>query len=158
MNNQIADNYKEILTVAKRITPKHHKELINETYIAVHHITPPENSNEFIKWFSKCMSNLNNWSNSSFNKSIKINANQFGYDVLDEEPNEPINPLDVKEFLEMHEKHLFHLHFELKLSARQIANLLEQENGTKENYQSYQRMINIMKIKINKWKQSILLA
>ena len=150
----LTDNYKEILTIAKRITPKHHKELINETYIAIHHIAPPDNNQGFIKWFSKCMGNTHRWQNSVFNKAIKIHANLYGYDVIDEQEPEPINPISIKESLEMHERELFSLHFEHNLSAKKIAKLLEQENGTEENYQSYQRMINTMKTKINKWKQS----
>lgn len=156
MNKQLTDNYNDILTIAKRITPKNYKELINETYIAIHHISPPDNNQGFIKWFSKCMANANSWGNSSFNKAIKIHSTNFVQDIA--EPKEPefINPYLAKESLEMHERELFYLHFEHKLSAKQIAKLLELENGTKENYQSYQRLINIMKTKINKWKQSTL--
>jgi hypothetical protein len=153
VNTLFADNYKYILIAAKRITPQHYKELINETYIAIHHITPPDNNQGFVKWYCKCMGNINKWQNSSFNQAIKINAINFTIDVAEQNEPEQINPHLIKETLAMHERELFSLHYEHNLSAKKIALLLEKENQTKESYQSYQRLINIMKTKIHKWKQ-----
>lgn len=146
------NNYKEVLKVARRICQPHAKELINETYISIHHLQHPEQNIDFVKWFSKSMANNKKWSNSSFNKAIKINATDLTHDV----PEVIHTQLDPTESLQMHEKELFLLHYEHDLSARQIAELIGKENNTVESYQSYQRLINIMKTKINKWKQSTL--
>ena len=155
MNKLLADNYNDISLVASKIS-KHHKELINETYISIHHLTPPTHKTDFVKWFSKCMVNQNKWQNSSFNKAIKVNDINFTNDIPTPIELEPIDLNKAKQSLQMHEMELFALHFEMNLSATQIAALLEKENGTKECYQSYQRLINIMKNKLYKWKQSTL--
>lgn len=155
MNKLLADNYKDISLVASRIS-KNSKELINETYIAIHHLTPPTQKTDFVKWFSKCMVNQNKWKSSSFNKAIKVNDTTFTSDIPTPIEPEPIDINKAKQILQMHEIELFTLHFEHNLSATQIAAMLEKENGTKECYQSYQRLINIMKTKLRKWKQSTL--
>ncbi len=102
------------------------------------------------------MVNQNKWQNSSFNKATKINDTTFINDIPTLTDPEPIDINKAKSILQMHEVELFELHFEMKLSATQIAAMLEKENGTKECYQSYQRLINIMKTKLHKWKQSTL--
>ena len=102
------------------------------------------------------MVNQNKWQNSSFNQAIKVNDINFTNDIPTPTEPEPIDLNKAKQTLQMHEMELFALHFEMNLSATQIAAMLEKENGTKECYQSYQRLINIMKNKLYKWKQSTL--
>lgn len=70
-------NYTYLNTVAKRITRCKNvhmaADLLNDTYLVIHEkqeagLKVPENNDEFVKWFSKCMSNYFKWPNSSFNK------------------------------------------------------------------------------------------
>lgn len=156
MNDLLTKNYNEIINVAKRITNRHHKELINETFLDVYKFSHPAENEQYIKWFSKCMANRAKWTKSSFNKSIKIYSNNILTDIEEKKEHDKINLNEIKTCLEMHEIELYKLHFDMRLSAREIASLLEKENGTKESYQSYQRLINIMKQKIKSCIQSTL--
>lgn len=68
-----ANNSEYLTTVAKRIT--RHKnvkmapDLVSETYLNLHDKDTvfPQDNEEFVKWFSKCMKNYFSWGNSSFN-------------------------------------------------------------------------------------------
>lgn len=76
------DNYDYLNTVAKRITRckdiRMAPDLLNSTYMVIHEkkekgLFVPSESEEFVKWFSKCMKNYFKWPNSEFNSSYTPN-------------------------------------------------------------------------------------
>jgi hypothetical protein len=80
LNELFTKNYDYLNTVAKRITrSRDHRmgpDLLNSTYLVVFEkhekgLYIPEDGEEFIKWFSKCMKNYFTWPNSEFNKYYK---------------------------------------------------------------------------------------
>jgi hypothetical protein len=181
--------------VAKRITRcKDYRmapDLISETYKCVNELKHPQDNEEFVKWFSKCMKNYFQWPNSSFNKLYSskesslcnpcIGINVVRYEPVDEDAQASIEIYveetsdQTKELLEMsssigkikalkyvellefkrtlpaHENILFDLYFEKEQSTREIAKLYSSPIH-KMNYQSVNRMINVIKEKIKRYK------
>jgi hypothetical protein len=67
-----------------------------------------------------------------------------------------VNLVIFKESLPGWDKEIFHQYFELGMSSRDIAKGLTELAGYESNYQNINKLINEVKTKIEKWKQSTL--
>lgn len=210
LSKLFSDNYEYLNTVAVRITRSKDRgmapDLLSETYInlAEKETEVPQNGQEFIKFFSKCMKNYFQWPNSSFNrlyfpkelpcidtpqnqesnKRKHLDAgfnNSFNELIVDEDALKLIENqveqtnnftkelfeissslgktktlkyiklVEFKRELPSHENILFDLYFEKELSTRSIAKLYSDEGNTMD-YQSVNKMVNIIKEKLKTWK------
>lgn len=158
------DNYSDLNKVAFRITGNgmEANDLLTETYLNLHDkkVNVPEIKNEFIKFFSKCMSNRFKWPNSSFNKLKPKEILLENVEYIETEGKEPckecmFNEIDIfKNLLPPHEKSLFELHFEDRIPCRMIAKELSIEYKYAVNPRSIERLILPIKKKIkDKWKR-----
>ena len=159
INGLIERNHSYLVKVAKRIAPKHYHDLLTETYVSLVNANVPEENTEFIKYFSRCMSNNYRNQNSTFNKNFAIKEINCNFVTLIE-PDE-VNKEDLysellafKNSLPTQEEILFELHFEFGLSAANIAKLLELDTGYNISTSS---MLNLLKpirekLRCKQWK------
>lgn len=157
-----SDNYSYLHKIAIRIAGRNAEDLLTETYLTVHEKKKgvPTKKNEFIKFFVKWMSNCHRWSQSSYNKQKtgkELLVTEYEYTPVQE--SEPckeclFNEIELfKRTLPSHEKALFELHFEDKVSCRMIAQQLSFEFKYVVNPRSIERMVLPIKKKIKdkKW-------
>lgn len=156
----VNENHKELTLVAYRITGNKTKanDLISETYLNLHNKQVPLIKNEFVKFFSKSMGNLNRWSRSSFNKFNNGKEILKEVEVATEEEVCKyclFNEIELfKDTLPPHEKKLFELYYEMQISTRKIASELTTEFKIKVSSSSIDRLLLPVKIKVKekKWK------
>ena len=177
LNNNYSDILSVARNITRRKGVHRAKDLITSTYIRIHNKEVPTNDKEFIKFFCKCMylDHLCKWS--EFNKlfetkdsvleydpgnedwkNIEINAeytsldNQDGISELSHLNKEKaIKYSEVMIFkynLPPHEQELFTLYFEEGLSGAAISTIIENETGYKTNSKRFDRMIRVIKNKI----------
>ena len=72
INRLIERNYSNLTKVAKRIAPQHFHDLLTDTYVNILNAKVPETDEEFVKYFSRCMSNNFRNQKSTFNKNFVI--------------------------------------------------------------------------------------
>jgi RNA polymerase sigma factor (sigma-70 family) len=152
--------------------------LISETYLTVSEKNKEYKSDEhFVKSFSKTMYFLFKGKRSTYNKAEGLSKVHLEYDpgnedwkeieiILDgneqtkdlvmnlshlktEDAIEYVKLMQFKEQLPPHEKEIFCLHFENRMSGREIARLMETETGFKMSYVRYNEMIKGIKNKLN---------
>lgn len=159
INRLIERNYSNLTKVAKRIAPQHFHDLLTDTYVNVLNAKVPETDEEFVKYFSRCMSNNFRNQKSTFNKNFvikEINCT-FAYSCEGEEVDKDALLQELSEFkkqLPTHEQILFELHFELNLSYVEIAKKLTLKSGYEVSYASMFKLIKPIreKLKCKTWK------
>ena len=159
INRLIERNYSNLTKVAKRIAPQHFHDLLTDTYLNVLNANVPQDDQEFIKYFSRCMSNNYRNQKSTFNKNFvikEINCNfVHTFEVEDVNKDDLIQELaDFKKSLPTHEEILFELHFELNLSYADIAKKLSIKSGYDITVFSMFKLIKPIreKLKCKEWK------
>ena len=164
--------------ITRRRDYRQARELINQTYIYLHKIDLPKDNKGFISVFVDRMNIEYKGTKSSFNKVVSIKEASLTYDPgsedwkqieidcegLNEETKDKLTALshldkedargyvklmEFKESLPPHERELFSLHFEQKMSSRQIAERMEKDTGWKMSYVRYNEMINNIKRKLH---------
>lgn len=159
INRLIERNHSYLTKVAKRIAPKHYHDLLTDTYLNLTTANIPEQNEEFIKYFSRCMSNNYRNQNSSFNKNFvikEINCNFAVIQDVEEVCKDDIYSelIDFKNSLPTHEEILFELHFEHELSYADIAKHLTAKSGYEITISSMFKLIKPIreKLKNKQWK------
>lgn len=159
INRLIERNHSYLTKVAKRIAPKHYHDLLTETYISLASAKIPETNEEFIKYFSRCMSNNYRNQKSSFNKNFvikEINCNFVEAQTVEEVCKDEIYTelMAFKNSLPTHEEILFELHFEHELSYEEISKLLSGKSGYEIHWWSMMKLIKPIreKLKHKEWK------
>lgn len=159
INDLISRNLHSLSKVAKKIAPKQSHDLLTDTYLQVLNANVPTNDHEFIKYFSRCMSNNFRNQKSTFNQNFVIKEINCNFVVIEDveqiDKEEVINELaQFKSQLKTHESILFELHFEQGLSYRNIAKLLIERSGYQVSYFSIQALIKPIKDKLicKEWK------
>lgn len=144
--------------MAKRITTKQHHDLLTDTYLNLIDCKVPADDEEFIKYFSRCMSNNFKNQKSSFNKNFVIR--EINNTFIEPEHQDDINKqavydeiIEFKQTLNTHEQVLFELHYEHGKSCREIAEGLTYRNY-KISYVSISKLIKPIntKLELKKWK------
>lgn len=143
--------YPKIHIVANRITGQRSKahDLISSTFIEISDKPYPNQPDEFIKWFSKCMRNLYGWSKSQYNKDNSFIGSELR-DLPNEEAKTDIYPQVVKfkKALPLHEQIIFDLYYINGLSCNEIAKQLSRDFDYELHYKSIEGMVNSIKTKI----------
>ena len=158
----LTETYPQIYINAKNIAkkPAIAKELINVTYIDIQQRNKeiPQTPEEFIKYYTQYMHHVYRNSSSQMNtfrlsqyiegEIVDVSEN-FNPDVQKEE-DEQIKKIAIfKKSLFPHEKELFELVIEKRVSVRKIAKSLSKETGYDISYGLIFRLVTQLKQKIN---------